>query len=61
MIAARAGYDPRAAITFWEKMGRANQRSVPEFLSTHPSSSTRVSELQEAMPEALNIYRNTSR
>jgi predicted Zn-dependent protease len=56
MIAARAGFDPRAALTFWEKMGQANPNNFPEFLSTHPSSETRISELAEAMPEALSIY-----
>jgi predicted Zn-dependent protease len=56
MIAARAGFDPRAAITFWEKMGAANPAKMPEFLSTHPSSQTRIEELEEAMPEALRIY-----
>ena len=58
LIAARAGYDPRAAIGFWEKMGQANPRSLPEFLSTHPSSATRIRELEEAMPEALWVYEN---
>ncbi|MEX0326052.1 MAG: M48 family metallopeptidase [Puniceicoccaceae bacterium] len=56
MIAARAGFDPRAAITFWEKMGQANPARMPEFLSTHPSSETRIRELREAMPEALAVY-----
>lgn len=56
MIAARAGFDPRAAVTFWEKMGQANPARMPEFLSTHPSSETRISELKEAMPEALALY-----
>ena len=41
MIAARAGYDPRAAIAFWEKMQGAGGSAPPEFLSTHPSSRTR--------------------
>jgi predicted Zn-dependent protease len=56
MIAARAGYDPRAAIRFWEKMGVANPRSTPEFLSTHPSSSTRIRELEKSMLDALRVY-----
>ncbi len=56
LIAARAGYDPRAAIRFWGKMAEANPRSMPEFLSTHPSSETRIRELEEAMPDALRVY-----
>lgn len=57
LIAARSGYDPRAAITFWQKMERAGGSSVPEFLSTHPSGATRIRDLQAAMPEALALYR----
>ncbi|TVR50962.1 MAG: M48 family peptidase [Puniceicoccaceae bacterium] len=55
---ARAGYDPRAAITFWEKMAeRAKGASrPPEFLSTHPSDETRIARLQMLMPRALAIY-----
>jgi predicted Zn-dependent protease len=56
MIAARAGYDPTAAIGFWRKMGEANPRSMPEFLSTHPSSNTRIRELEDAMADAMRIY-----
>ncbi len=56
LISARSGYDPRAAISFWHKMSQANKKSVPEFLSTHPSSDTRIRELEEFMPEALSIY-----
>ena len=59
MIAARAGYDPRAAITFWEKMGQANPNRLPEFFSTHPGNETRISDLREAMPEALEVYQST--
>jgi predicted Zn-dependent protease len=57
MIAARSGFDPRAALTFWEKMAAANPRSTPEFLSTHPGYSTRMETLREAMPEALSLYK----
>lgn len=56
MIAARSGYDPRAALSFWQKMADANPRSSPEFLSTHPSYRTRMQTLREAMPEALRAY-----
>src|SRR5690606_15421248 len=42
-LSARAGYDPNAALTLWEKMARAANGAPPEFMSTHPSSSTRMS------------------
>jgi predicted Zn-dependent protease len=56
IIAARAGYDPRAAVTFWEKMAAAGGGSPPEFLSTHPSYDTRLDTLRGTMPEALRYY-----
>ena len=56
--AARAGYDPRAAIDFWERMERASEgkNKPPEFLSTHPADETRIRNLQQMMPAALEIY-----
>ncbi|MGJ8640661.1 MAG: M48 family metallopeptidase [Opitutaceae bacterium] len=58
MYAAKAGYDPRAAIPFWERMAALSQGAPPEFLSTHPAGSTRVRKLEELMPKALEAYRN---
>ena len=56
-LAARAGYDPRAAITLWQKMASASQgRSTPEFLSTHPSASTRIRDLQDYSGRVLPLY-----
>jgi predicted Zn-dependent protease len=53
IYAARAGYDPEAAIEFWKKMQQASAgKSPPEYLSTHPSSATRVRQLQGWMAEA---------
>lgn len=54
---ARAGYDPRAAIQFWEKMQQHNKDSPPELLSTHPSHETRIERLRAFLPTALNEYR----
>ncbi len=45
-IAARAGYDPHAAVTLWEKMGKLGG-TPPEFLSTHPSPENRAARLRE--------------
>ncbi len=55
---AMAGYNPEAAIPFWERMGAmAGGQAPPEFLSTHPSSGTRVNNLRKFMPEAQKHYR----
>lgn len=54
---AQAGYDPREAIAFWQRMGQASGgKGQPEFMSTHPSHETRISRLKQMMPEALKIY-----
>lgn len=55
-LAARAGYDPRAAVTLWQKMGAASSGAPPEFLSTHPSAETRISELQAASQRVMPLY-----
>ena len=53
---AKAGYDPREAIPFWERMGAAGRGSPPEFLSTHPGYRTRIKNIRKWMPEALEYY-----
>ncbi len=57
-FAAGAGYDPRAAITFWQRMRKANegQARPPEWMSTHPSNETRIKALQELAPKYLPLY-----
>ena len=57
-LAARAGYDPRAAVTLWQKMAEANGRSgAPlEFLSTHPSGSSRIGDIRRALPKVEPLY-----
>lgn len=54
---AMAGYNPNAAIGFWQRMAAANSEAPPEFLSTHPADARRIEELQEDMPEAMKYYR----
>lgn len=53
---AKAGYDPREAIPFWERMGAAGRGAPPEFLSTHPGYRTRIKNIRKWMPEALEYY-----
>lgn len=55
---ARAGYDPREAIEFWQRMSNASQGGKPPaLLSTHPSDDQRMARLREMMPRALAVYR----
>lgn len=58
ILMARAGYDPRAAVGFWERMSEATegQKRPPEYLSTHPESSTRIEQIEGWLPEALEEY-----
>ncbi len=56
LLAAAACFDPRAAIGLWERMGQLSAgRAPPEFMSTHPASSTRIQQLQGWMDEALAL------
>lgn len=54
---ARAGYDPREAVAFWQRMQAASGGGAPpEFLSTHPSNDTRIDQIRELLPDAVAIY-----
>ncbi len=55
---AKAGYDPRASIRFWQKMQSRSRRKMPQFLSTHPDSGNRIQFLQTKMPYAMTLFRN---
>jgi predicted Zn-dependent protease len=55
-LAARAGYDPRASITLWQKMGQASKGSPPQWLSSHPTGATRVADLQRNLPRVMPLY-----
>lgn len=55
---AMAGYNPDAAIAFWQRMdSREGAASPPEFLSTHPSNGTRIANIQRELPEARKYYK----
>lgn len=56
LLMAMAGYDPHEAVHVWERMSAAGGGQPPEFLSTHPSHGTRIQQLNEWMPEALDYY-----
>lgn len=57
IIAAMAGYDPNKAVEFWQRMASMSANSQPEFLSDHPSDATRISNLQQFIPEAQQYYK----
>lgn len=59
IVMAIAGYNPEAAIPFWQRMSQASGGSVPEFLSTHPADSRRIEKLQAIMPTALEYYKGS--
>ena len=55
-LAARAGYDPNAGVTLWQKMGAAAKGAPPQFISTHPSGPTRISDIQRSLPQVEPLY-----
>ena len=55
-LAARAGYDPHAAIKLWEKMSQATGNGPPQFLSTHPAPTNRIQTLTALVPKMMPIY-----
>lgn len=55
---AMAGYDPGAAVTFWQRMSsKSAGAKPPEFMSTHPSDETRIADIRRLLPEAMKYYR----
>ncbi|CDG85276.1 M48 family metallopeptidase [Janthinobacterium agaricidamnosum] len=55
-LAARAGFDPRAGVVLWQKMGALNQGAPPAWLSTHPSGADRIDEMNRYMAQLLPVY-----
>jgi predicted Zn-dependent protease len=55
-LAARAGYDPYAAVTLWRKMEKQDSNKGPEWMSTHPAAATRVRELEVYAARVAPIY-----
>ncbi|UCG05861.1 MAG: M48 family metallopeptidase [Desulfobacterales bacterium] len=62
ILMARAGYDPREAIPFWERMNKQEGKSrPPAFLSTHPAPETRIADIKKYIPEAIQYYKIPSK
>jgi predicted Zn-dependent protease len=55
-LAARAGFDPRAGVTLWQKMAAASKGAPPQWLSTHPSGNTRIADIQANLPKVMPLY-----
>jgi len=56
-LMAKAGYDPRQAIPFWERMNAKGGSRPPEFLSTHPAPESRIVSIRQEIPEAMKYYK----
>ncbi len=55
-LAARAGYNPRAGVTLWQKMGAANKNAPPQWLSTHPAGTRRIADIEANLPKVLPLF-----
>jgi predicted Zn-dependent protease len=55
-LAARAGYDPKAGVTLWQKMLATGKGAPPQFLSTHPSGATRIQDIEAKLPKVTPIF-----
>ena len=60
-LAARAGFDPRAGVTLWQKMSAANRGAPPLWLSTHPSGNSRIAEIEANLPKVMPLYERARR
>lgn len=60
-LAARAGFDPRAAVSVWKKMSALGGNQPPQLLSTHPAHATRIRDLEAAIPKVLPLYETARR
>lgn len=59
-LMARAGFDPRAALTLWRKMAAEERSGTPKFLSTHPSPKDRTKDIEKLLPRVLPLYAQKS-
>ncbi len=57
ILMAMAGYNPEAAVSFWQLMARQGGQKPPEFMSTHPADANRVAKIRAFLPEAKKVYK----
>ena len=55
-LAARAGHDPQAGVTLWQKMAAANKNAPPQWVSTHPSGPTRIRDIESNLPKVQPLF-----
>lgn len=60
-LAARAGFDPRAGVSLWQKMAAASRGAPPQWLSTHPSGNTRIADIERNLPKVTPLYERAPR
>ena len=60
-LAARAGYDPHAGVTLWQKMASESKGAPPQFISTHPSGPTRIRDIEVNLPKVLPLYQRAEK
>jgi predicted Zn-dependent protease len=60
-LAARAGYDPSAGVTLWQKMAAANKGAPPQFMSTHPSGPTRIRDIEDNLHKVEPLFARAER
>ncbi|HSW03441.1 M48 family metallopeptidase [Aquabacterium sp.] len=61
LLAAKAGYNPRAGVSLWKKMMTASKGAPPEWLSTHPSGTSRIAEIEARLPRAEPFYQRAAK
>ena len=60
-LAARAGYNPRAGVSLWQKMSGANKGAPPQWMSTHPSGKTRIKDIEANLPKVEHLYQQAAK
>jgi predicted Zn-dependent protease len=60
-LSARAGYNPRAGISLWQKMSAANKDAPPEWMSTHPSGDSRIQQIQQNLDKVIPLYERSKK